>query len=410
MRRIVITGLGIVSPTGIGVENAWKGCIGGISAVRQIQHFSTLGLPVTIAAEVDAFDASPLLGTKLVRQTSRFVQFACVAADEALKDAGCLGASELPRCGCIIGSAIGALGEIEESACALKEFGASKVMPHTLPFALPSMAAGYVAMRHRLMGPNLAVATACASGTHSIGEAAMHIRRGDADMMLAGGSEAATCPLSIASFARMRALSRCNAEPHRASRPFDANRDGFVMGEGCGLLVLEEFEHAQQRGAKVYAELVGYGASADAFHFTKPEPEGAGFAACIQAALTDGRLDASQVDYINAHGTSTRANDECESKAICKVFGHRANKLSISSTKGATGHCLGAAGGIEAVFTVLAIKEGIVPPTANYESPDPACPLDYTPRTLRQKRIDFAISNSAGFGGQNACLAFGAIR
>lgn len=406
MRRIVITGLGIVSPTGIGVERAWSGCLGGNSAVRQIEHFCTKALPVTIAAEVDGFDASPLLGPKLARQTSRFVQFACVAADEAMRDAGQTNPSDGERFGCIIGSAIGALGEIEESACALKEFGPTKVSPLTLPFALPSMAAGFVAIRHNLRGPNLAVATACASGTHSIGEAALHIRRGDVDMMLAGGSEAATCPLSIASFARMHALSRNNDEPQRASRPFDLNRNGFVMGEGCGLLVLEELEHAKRRGARIYAELVGYGASADAHHYTTPAHGGTGYAACIRAALCDGRLNTVDVDYVNAHGTSTEANDACESDALRNVFGHAVSNVSISSTKGATGHCLGAAGGIEAVFTVLAMKHGIVPPTVNYETPDPACPLDYTPRTPREKRIRCALSNSAGFGGQNACLAF----
>jgi 3-oxoacyl-[acyl-carrier-protein] synthase II len=268
------------------------------------------------------------------------------------------------------------------------------------------MAAGYVAIRHQLFGPNLAIATACASGSHAIGEAALHIRRGDCDMMLAGGAEAAICPLSIACFARMKALSRRNEEPELASRPFDADRDGFVMGEGCGLLVLEEFEHAKKRGAKIYAELAGYGLSADAYHFTTPAPGGIGLANCMTSALKDGSIDTTEVDYINAHGTSTMANDALESQAIQTVFGTLAKQLSVSSTKGVTGHCLGAAGGIEAVFAAMSVKHGLVPPTANYEKPDPACPLDYTPGTARERQVRVALSNSSGFGGQNACLAF----
>ncbi len=406
MRRIVVTGLGIVSPNGIGLSNAWGAALSGKSAVRKISLFDTSNLPVSIAGEINDFDATDLLGAKTVRQTSRFVQFACVAANEALMDAGYNAESHGSRCGCMIGVAIGGLGDIEESSCTLKEHGPSKISPHILPFSLPNMAAGYVAIRHQLFGPNLAIATACASGSHAIGEAALHIRRGDCDMMLAGGAEAAICPLSIACFARMRALSRRNDEPELASRPFDANRDGFVMGEGCGLLVLEELEHAKKRGAKIYAELAGYGLSADAYHFTTPAPGGIGLATCMAAALTDGGISTSNIDYINAHGTSTAANDALESEAIQGVFGADAKKLSISSTKGVTGHCLGAAGGIEAVFTVMSVKHDLVPPTANYEIPDPACPLDYTGGQARERNIRFAISNSSGFGGQNACLAF----
>jgi 3-oxoacyl-[acyl-carrier-protein] synthase II len=406
MRRIVVTGLGTVAPTGVGVADAWKSALTGYSAIRKITRFDTNDLPVCIAGEVEGFDASELLGSKTARQTSRFVQFACVAANEALMDAGYDPSIHSQRCGCIIGVAIGGLGEIEETSCLLKESGFSKVLPHFIPFAIPNIAAGYVAIRHQLFGPNFSIATACASGTHSIGEAARHIQRGDADMMLAGGAEAATCRLSIAGFARMKALSRRNDEPELASRPFDADRDGFVMGEGCGLLVLEEFEHATKRNAKIYAELVGYGLSADAYHFTTPAPGGLGLANCMLAALKDGKIETNAVDYINAHGTSTEANDALESEAIQRVFGSDSRQLSISSTKGATGHCLGAAGGIEAVFTVMAIKDGLVPPTANYKTPDPLCPLDYTPGTARERRIRYALSNSSGFGGQNACLAF----
>ncbi len=396
----------MVAPTGVGVPAAWQAALSGRSAISRITRFDTTGLPVQIAGEVTNFDATDLLGAKTVRQTSRFVQFATVAADEALRDAGYDADAHGPRCGCLIGVAIGGLGEIEESSITLHEHGASKVLPHTLPFAIPNMASGFVAIQHRLSGPNLAVATACASGTHAIGEAAMHIQDGKVEMMLAGGAEAATCPLSIASFAKIRALSRRNDEPQRASRPFDANRDGFVIGEGCGLLVLEEYEHARSRGATIYAELAGYGASADAYHITTPAPGGAGLVECMRECLRDGGIGINDVDYINAHGTSTPTNDSLESEAITSVFGAEAANISISSTKGVTGHCLGAAGGIEAVYAVLAVKHSLVPPTANYETPDPSCRLDYTPGEARQRKIRYALSNSSGFGGQNACLAF----
>ena len=406
MRRVVITGLGIVAPTGVGVQAAWQAALSGRSAIGRIVRFDTTGLPVHIAGEVPDFDAVQFLGVKKARQTSRFVQFAEVAAQEALRDADYDATQHGSRCGCIIGVAIGGLGEIEQSAITLKERGHTKVLPHTLPYSLPNMASGVVAIEHKLLGPNLAIATACASGTHAIGEAVMHIKRGEVDMMLAGGAEAATCPLSIASFDRIGALSRRNDQPELASRPFDADRDGFVMGEGCGLLVLEEYEHARLRGAEIYAEVIGYGLSADAHHITTPAPGGAGLAKCMLAAIREAGCELSDVDYINAHGTSTVANDTLESEAIQQVFGAEARRLSISSTKGATGHCLGAAGGIEAVYTALAIKHELVPPTANYARVDPACPLDYTPRVAKQRRLNVALSNSSGFGGQNACLAF----
>lgn len=406
MRRVVITGLGMVAPTGVGVAAAWRTVLQGKSSIRKISRFDTSTLPVQIAGEVTNFDATDLLGSKVARQTSRFVQFASVTAQEALVDAGYDATTHGLRCGCMIGVAIGGLGEIEESALLLKERGASKILPHTLPYALPNMAAGVVAIQQQLRGPNLAVASACASGTHAIGEAARHIRHGEVDMMLAGGAEAATCPLSIASFARIGALSRRNDEPELASRPFDADRDGFVMGEGCGLLVLEELEHAKRRGAKIYAELVGYGLSADAYHITKPAPGGIGLADCMRSALKDAKIDPADIDYINAHGTSTIVNDAFESESIQAVLGNHAATVSVSSTKGATGHCLGAAGGIEAVYTILAIRDRLVPPTANYEKPDPSCALDYTPNQARERTIRYALSNSSGFGGQNACLAF----
>ncbi len=406
MRRVVVTGLGMVAPTGGDVSSAWRSTLTGRSPIRLIERFNTEQLPVRIAGEVADFDASELLGSKTARQTSRFVQFASVAGNEALSDAGYEPERHGSVCGCIIGVAIGGLGEIEESSLTLRDRGAAKVLPHTLPYAIPNMAAGFVAIRHGLLGPNVAPATACASGTHALGEAAMYIHRGDAEMMLAGGAEAAICPLSIASFAKLRALSRRNDAPGIASRPFDADRDGFVMGEGCGLLVLEELGHARRRGATIHAELVGYGLSADAYHITMPPPGGEGLARAIRSTLRDAKLEPTDVDYVNAHGTSTPNNDTLESEAIAAVFGDHAKALSISSTKGATGHCLGAAGGIEAVYSVLAIREGVVPPTANYQTPDPTCPLDYTPREPKQRAIRVALSNSSGFGGQNGCLAF----
>ncbi len=406
MRRVVITGMGMLAPTGANVRDAWDSAVAGRTAVRQIERFDCSELPVSIAAEVPDFDASELLGVKTARQASRFVQFSAVASDEALRDAGYDPETMGDDCGCLIGVAIGGLGEIEESSCLLKERGASRISPLTLPYAIPNMAAGFVAIQHRLRGPNFAIATACASGSHAIGEAARLIQDGATNMMLAGGAEAAICPLSIASFARMKALSRRNDEPELASRPFDADRDGFVMGEGAGLMVLEEYEHAKQRGAKIYAEVIGYGLSGDAYHITSPGPEGEGLARAIRGAIVSAGINPEDVDYINAHGTSTQANDTLETQAINSVLGSAAQAVSISSTKGVTGHCLGAAGGIEAVYSVLAICEGVVPPTANLTTPDPTCPLDYTPLTARERKIEIALSNSSGFGGQNACLAF----
>lgn len=406
MRRVVVTGMGMVAPPGADVQRGWQGALSGQSAVRSITQFDCTELPVQIAAEVQDFDATPLLGAKRARQTSRFIQFAAVAADEALRDAGYDAAAYGPDCGCLLGVGIGGFGEIEQSACVLKERGPSKISPLTLPYAIPNMASGFVAIENGLQGPNFVVASACASGTHAIGEAAKLIRSGEASMMLTGGVESAICPLAIASFGRMRALSRNNADPQHASRPFDSQRDGFVMGEGCGMLVLEDYDHARRRGTRIYAELAGYGISADAFHITMPAPEGEGLVRAIQGALKTAKLNPEQIDYINAHGTSTQANDQLESQAVQTVFGAAAESVSISSTKGVTGHCLGAAGGIEAVFTVLAVEQDIVPPTANLHTADPDCPLDYTPLEARERTIHAALSNSSGFGGQNAALVF----
>lgn len=405
MRRVVITGLGIVAPTGNDVASAWEAAVAGRSAVGRISLFDASQMPVRIAAEVRGFDPTSAMSVKDARQSSRFVQFACAASKQALDDSGLDTARVGERTGCIIGAGIGGIGEIEEGAGIIRERGPSRIPPHLLPYAIPNMAAGFAAILSHLQGPSFCVASACASGTNAIGEAYMHIVMGNADAMLAGGAEAAISPLCVASFSKIKALSTQNENPHLASRPFDLNRDGFVMGEGSGMLVLEELEQAVRRGAKIYAELVGYGSSCDAYHITMPAPGGAGLVRSIKAVLQAAAINVAEVDYINAHGTSTQANDALESEAILSVFGQQAHNVSISSTKGVTGHCLGAAGGIEAIYTALAVHSGTIPPTANYETADPACPLDYTPNQPRERRIRYALSNSSAFGGQNACIA-----
>jgi 3-oxoacyl-[acyl-carrier-protein] synthase II len=406
MRRVVVTGVGVVAPTGNSAGDAWDFVLSGRSAVDRISQFDPSGLPVRIAAEVKGFNPESAMGAKEARRSSRFVQFAAGAAKEAIQDSGLDLSNGSHRYGCSIGVGLGAFGDIEQGAYTHRDKGPRQVSPFLLPYTIPNMAAGFVSIAHGLGGPNFCLATACASGTHAIGEAFLHIAMGTADAMVAGGAEAATSPLSVASFARMKALSTRNDAPAEASRPFDLDRDGFIMGEGSGVLVIEEYEHARRRGAKVYAEIVGYGISADAHHITQPTPQGLGVARSIAAALNSGNVPLDQVDYINAHGTSTQANDAAESAAIETVFGDFAKGISISSTKGATGHCLGAAGGIEAAYTALAIRHGLIPPTANYTTPDPACRLDYTPGAPRERIIRYALSNSCGFGGQNACIAF----
>jgi 3-oxoacyl-[acyl-carrier-protein] synthase II len=397
----------MVAPTGNKVCDAWEAALAGRSAVARISRFDPSGLPVQIAAEVRGFDPATVMGPKEARQSSRFVQFAAGASRQAIEDSGLiLGSGVNHRCGCAIGVGLGSLDDIEAGHETLRTEGPRRISPLLLPFFIPNMAAGFVSVAHGLGGPSFCMATACASGSHSIGEAFLHIAMGTADAMIAGGSEAATTPLAIATFARMRALSTRNDDPLRASRPFDLDRDGFVIGEGAGIVVLEEYECARRRGARIYAEMAAYGLSGDAHHITSPPPDGDGLRRAMDAALTSGQIAADQVDYINAHGTSTQVNDASESAAIQKVFGEHARQISISSTKSVTGHCLGGAGGIEAVYTVLALHNAIVPPTANYDTPDPACGLDYTPNVPRPHAIRYALSNSAGFGGQNACLAF----
>lgn len=405
MRRVVVTGLGMVAPTGNNVKAAWEAALEGRTAVDRISLFDPKDLPVQIAAEVKNFDPASVLDAKEARRVTRFVQFAIAASKEAIADSGYDITGFTDRAGTSIGVGLGALYDIEENAITLREQGAKRISPFFIPYAIANMAAGAVSIHNKLKGPNICPTTACASGTHGVGEGFLYIKHGLADMMLCGGAESTISPLGIASFAALKALSRRNDDPQTASRPFDAERDGFVMGEGAGLLVLEELEHAKKRGAKIYAEVIGYGLTGDANHITAPAPEAEGGQRCMAMALETGGINASDVDYINAHGTSTEMNDHFESTAIQKIFGSHANKLAVSSTKGVTGHCIGAAGGIEAIYTVLAVKQGVMPPTANYKNADPNCPLDYIPNTAREKKVRVALSNSFGFGGTNATIA-----
>ncbi len=409
MRRVVITGMGMVAPTGNSVREAWEAALACRSGAAPITLFDLKEWPdlnIHFAAEVKNLDLLNSMSAKEARQASRFVQLTSAAMKEAAESCGLDLTGDTDRYGCCIGVGLGAFSDIEVEAQRFKERGPRRVSPVLLPYAIPNMAGGFTSITHNLRGPNFCTATACASGNHAIGEACMHIGFGTADVMFAGGAEAAISPMSVSCFAKMRALSSRNDAPELASRPFDIDRDGFVMGEGAAVLVVEELEHAKARGATIYAELTGYGLSCDAYHITSPPPEGDGAARSIQMALDSAKMSVEDVDYINAHGTSTQVNDAVESTAIETVFGSHATKVPISSTKGVTGHCLGAAGAIEAIYTTLAIYHGVIPPTANLEKPDPNCRLDYTPREPREKRIDFALSNSFGFGGHNACIGF----
>jgi 3-oxoacyl-[acyl-carrier-protein] synthase II len=396
----------MVAPCGNTVQDAWNAAVNARTGVGPITKFTADDLPVRIAAEVKNFEIGDVLEYKEARRTTMFVQFAAKAATEALHDSG-LSSLQNPRdnWGVSVGVGMGGIEDIENNTLILKEHGPKRVSPFFMPYVIANMATGVVSKILNFRGPNICTTTACSSGTHGVGEAFLYIRNNLADVMIAGGSEAAISRLSVSAFASMKALSSNNDNPQQASCPFDKDRDGFVMGEGAGLLVLEELEHAKKRGAKIYAEVVGYGMSGDAHHITAPAPEGEGAQRCMQMALNMGQIAPDKVDYINAHGTSTPMNDKFESQAIQKVFGAHAGKVSISSTKGVTGHCLGAAGGIEAVFTALAISHALVPPTANYRTPDPDCPLDYTPKKAKERRIDYALSNSFGFGGTNATIA-----
>ena len=407
MRRVVVTGLGIVSPLGTGLEKSWAGAIEGRSGIREITRFDATGFPVRIAGEVPDFEPVDRIEKKEVKKMDLFIQYAVAAGMMAFEDSGLVVTEEnAERVGVYIGAGIGGLPAIEYWYDVLKEKGPDRITPFFIPMVIINLASGQVSIKTGAKGPNSCAVTACATGTHSIGDAFRLIRSGEADAMIAGGTESTITPLCVAGFNAMKALSTRNDSPATASRPFDKERNGFVIGEGAGVLVLEEMEIAKKRGARIYAEIVGYGMNSDAHHMTTPAPGGEGEARCMNLALKSAGLAPQDVDYINAHGTSTYYNDLYETMAIKSVFKEHAAKLAVSSTKGMTGHLLGAAGGIEAVFTVKAIEQGIIPPTINYETPDPECDLDYVPNTAREARINIAISNSFGFGGTNAVLAF----
>lgn len=406
---MVITGLGVVSPIGTGVEKFWSNLIAGVSGVDIIKRFDPveIGLPVHIAAEVKDFEAERYFDKKDAQKVSDFIKFAVAAAEEAIKDSGLLEGKWDPyKVGVIIGTGIGGLRDIEEQQKVLMEKGPRRVSPFFIPYGISNMASGLVAIRFGFKGPNYCVVSACATGNHAIGDAMRLIQKGDIDVAIAGGCESAITPLGVAGFASMRALSTRNHEPQKASRPFDRDRDGFVMGEGAGILVLEEYEHAKARGAKIYAELVGYGATDDAYHITAPCADGEGAYMCMKLALEDAKVKPEEIDYINAHGTSTPLNDKSETLAIKRLFGEHAYKLKISSNKSMIGHLLGAAGAVEAVATVKTVQTGIIPPTINLENPDPECDLDYVPNKAIEYPVNYALSNSFGFGGTNACLLF----
>ncbi len=398
-----------MSPCGLTAASTWESMVLARSGIGPITRFDASDFPVRIACEVVGFDGTALLGRREAKRMDRFCQFAVVAADEAIAQSG-LDTSLLDpeRVGVVFGSGIGGLGEILRAHDGYLERGVKGMSPFFIPRALTNIAAGHLAMRFGAKGPNLCVTTACASGNHALGEAAKSIRLGEADVMLAGGAEAPIEPPGVGGFAVMRALSR-NPDPARASRPFDRDRDGFVIGEGAGMLVLEEYEHARGRGADILAELVGYGNTNDAHHLTAPSPGGEGAARCMRQALVRAGLNPDQVQYVNAHGTSTPQNDGTETAALHRVFGDHAHRLMVSSTKGVTGHLLGAAGGVEALAAIMALRTGVVPPTANWENRDPACDLDYVPGEARQERVQVALSNSFGFGGTNATLVFRAL-
>lgn len=407
MRRVVVTGVGVVSALGTGTEKNWSALMAGKSGIDRITRFDASDLPSQIAGEVKDFNPEDFIDKKEVKKMDTFIHYALAASDMAMKDSGLQVTEEnAERVGVVVGAGLGGLPAIEKYHEVLKNGGYKKVTPFFIPMLIINLAPGHISIRFGAKGPNLSTVTACATGTHSIGDAYHIIKRGDADAMIAGGAESTITPLGIAGFNVMKALSTRNDDPARASRPFDKGRDGFVMAEGAGIVVLEEYESAKKRGAKIYAEVVGYGATGDAYHITAPGPDGEGAARCMKMALRHAGMNPEEVDYINAHGTSTHFNDLYETMAIKSVFGDHARKLMVSSTKSMIGHTLGAAGGIEAVYSLLAMERGAVPPTINYEEPDPECDLDYVPNQARQAEVRVALSNSLGFGGTNGTLIF----
>jgi 3-oxoacyl-[acyl-carrier-protein] synthase II len=406
-RRVVVTGFGAITPVGNDVESTWAAIVAGRSGGAPITKFDTTNFPVTFACEVKGFDPSVYMDRKEAKRADQYTQYAVAAAVQAMKDAG-LDESNIgdpDRIGVILGSGIGGLKSFEEQHDVYRERGQSKISPFFIPMFIADIAAGIVSMRFNAKGPNYATVSACATSAHAIGDAFRTIQYGDADIMITGGSEATVTPMAIGGFANMKALSERNESPETASRPFDATRDGFVMGEGAGVVILEEYEHAKARGAKIHAEIVGYGATGDAHHLTAPAPEGEGAQRAMKRAMKDAGITPADVDYINAHGTSTPANDLNETKAIKAVFGDQANKIHVSSTKSMTGHMLGAAGAVEFIFCALAARDSIIPPTINYSTPDPELNLNYTPNKAAKHEVKLALSNSFGFGGHNVTLA-----
>ena len=409
-RRVVITGLGCISPLGNDVQSTWKAVLNGESGVGLITHFDTTDFRTRIAAEVKGFDPVQSIGKRLARRTDRFTQLALEAAAQAVKDSGVVvDDNNRDRIGVIIGSGIGGIDSLVKESNKFFEKGPRRVSPHMIPMMLPDSAPGYIAIAHGMRGPNMTIVTACASSANAIGEATEMIRRGAADMILTGGAEAAIIPVAVAGFITMNAVSGRNDTPKEACRPFDLNRDGFVMGEGAACLILESYESAQARGANILAEVVGYSATGDAFHMTAPAEDAAGAEICMRNALANAGLEPEQIDYINAHGTSTKLNDVGETRAIKAVFGDHAYRLAVSSTKSMTGHLLGAAGALESIFCVLALQDNVIPPTINYQTPDPECDLDYVPNEARHQELTYVMTNSFGFGGHNACLIFAKV-
>jgi 3-oxoacyl-[acyl-carrier-protein] synthase II len=409
-RRVVVTGLGIVCPTGIGVAEAWGNIVAGRSGITAITRFDASAFPSRIAGEVKGFDPAKYMPAKEVRRLDTFIHYGLAAASEAIADSGIVATPEnAERIGVVIGSGIGGLPLIEETKEAVAEGGPRKISPFFVPGSIINMIAGVLSITHGFKGPNLAIVTACTTSTHSIGEAGRLIEYGDADVVIAGGAESTISPLGVGGFTAPKALSTRNDDPAGASRPWDVERDGFVLGEGAGVMVVEEYEHAKKRGAKIYCELAGYGMSADANHMTAPCEDGDGAYRCMRNAMRNAGMNADAVDYVNAHGTSTPLGDVAETVAIKRYFGDHAAKLAVSSTKSMTGHLLGAAGGIEAVFSALAIRDQVAPPTINLHQRDPACDLDFVPNEARKMKINVAMSNSFGFGGTNGTLVFKAV-
>lgn len=403
-KRVVITGMGMVTPLGIGVEETWNALVAGKSGITRITRFDASDFASQVAGEVKNFDPANYIEAKEIKKMDTFIHYAIAASQMAMDDSGLtVTPQNADRIGVHVGAGIGGLPAIEANHKTYLERGAKRLTPFFIPMVLINLAAGHISIRFGAKGPNLSVVSACATGTHSIGDAFKLIQRGDAIAMIAGGTEATICPLAVGGFAAMKALSTRNDEPEKASRPFNIDRDGFVIGEGAGIVVLEELEHARARGARIYAEIIGYGLTGDAYHMTAPSEDGNGAARCMKMALDDAGAPITEYGYVNAHATSTMA-DAIETRAIRTVFGDHARELAVGATKSMTGHLLGAAGGVEAIFTALTLDRGVIPPTINQDNPDPACDLDYVPNTARKTETSVALSNSFGFGGTNACV------